>query len=268
MFVFISMLISIAILGGLFFFAKQKESSLQRKYQLLVDLRELLYLCRQHRQATHHELMFGQDRQQEIDHLQSAIDQTLSHLIAHAHFDNKPLYRIFQAKLTAIRHEWPDYSVARNQVAHGKAIRHCLFLIDEIVLAWLAESHRDDLSDEYHMNWQQVIDSMDSLTQLRLCIEEMGSQEGRLRLSHYSELMRRKLSQLALISPLSIASPTCSEAMHQLSELHDNPHLELDAKQFYQLTSELSLTIAQVYDQMLSEVTESLYLPLPQLALA
>lgn len=41
MFVFISMLISIAILGGLFFFAKQKESSLQRKYQLLVDLREV-----------------------------------------------------------------------------------------------------------------------------------------------------------------------------------------------------------------------------------
>ena len=56
--------------------------------------------------------------------------------------------------------------------------------------------------------------------------------------------------------------------MHQLSEIHDNPHLELDAKQCYQLTSELSLTIAQVYDQMLSEVTESLYLPLPQLALA
>lgn len=268
MFIFISMLIAISILGGLWFLANQKQSGLARKYNVLIELRHLLQACRQHRQATHQILMFNQDRQQEVVSIQSEMVHHLQRLMTHAHFDNKPLYRIFQANLMTLCDEWPDYQVAKNQMAHGKVIRHCLFLIDEVVLAWLAEADRQDLSDEYHMNWQQVIDSMDALTQLRLCIEDMDSQDGRLRLIHYSERMRSKLNQLALISPLSVASPASSAAMHRLGEFNDNPSQNLDAEQFYQLTSTVSLTIAQVYDQMLSEVTESLYLPLPQLAMA
>lgn len=268
MFVFISMLVSVAILYGLFLFTKQKELALQRKYTLLVDLRQLLNLCRQHRNATHHSLMFGQHRDAELQHLQHQIEEKSEHLIAAAHFDNKPMYRILQLKLKALTHEWSEHSVARNQMLHGKAIRHCLFLLDEVMLAWLVESNREDLSDEYHMNWQQILDSMDALTQLQLCIEEMHTEEGRPRLKHYCDAVRRKLNQLALISPLSIASPTCSEAMRCLAEFHDSRTLDMDAERFYQLTSEISLSIADVYDQMLADLTESLYLPLPKLVLA
>ena len=34
------------------------------------------------------------------------------------------------------------------------------------------------------------------------------------------------------------------------------------------MTSDVSLSIANVYDQMLSELTETLYLPLPKVAIA
>lgn len=268
MFVLISMLISIGILGLMFFFAKQRESTLQRKYELLIDLRQVLYLCRQHRSATHHALMFGEHRDTELNHLHDLIHEKSNHLIAIAHFDNKPMYRILQLKLKALMKEWSDRSIARNQMVHGKAIRHCMFLMDEVMLAWLVEANREDLSDEYHMNWQQVIDTMEALTQLRICIEDMNTTEGRARMQHYCDVVRRKLNQLALISPLSIASPACSKAMHCLTELHDNPDYDMDAERLYQLTSDVSLSIAHVYDHMLAELTESLYIPLPKLVIA
>ncbi len=268
MFVIISMLISISILGLMFLYSKQKESTLQRKYELLIDLRQLLYLCRQHRSATHHSLMFGEKREAELAHLQDLLHEKSNHLIATAHFDNKPMYRVLQLKLKALMNNWDQRSVARNQMMHGKAIRHCMFLMDEVMLAWLVESSREDLSNEYHINWQQVIDSMDTLTQLRISIEDMHTMDGSSRLRHYCDLTRRKLNQLALISPLSIASPACSKAMHILTELHDNPSFEISQQELYQLTSDVSLSIAHVYDQMLADVSESLYIPLPKLAVA
>jgi len=268
MFVIISMLISISILGLMFLYSKQKESTLQRKYELLIDLRQLLYLSRQHRNATHHSLMFGEKRQAELSHLQDLLHEKSNHLISTASFDNKPMYRVLQLKLKALMNNWEKRTVARNQMMHGKAIRHCMFLMDEVMLAWLVESSREDLSNEYHINWQQVIDSMDTLTQLRISIEDMHTQDGASRLRHYCDLTRRKLNQLALISPLSIASPACSKAMHILTEIHENPSFEISQQELYQLTSDVSLSIAHVYDQMLADISESLYIPLPKLVVA
>ena len=264
MFVVISILVSVAILGVMFYFAKQRESTLQRKYELLVDLREVLHLCRQHRSATHHVLMFGERRESEIDDLQIQLEEKTNHLITIAHFDNKPMYRVLQLKLKALVKEWTDRSIARNQIIHGKAIRHCMFLMDEVMLAWLVEVNREDLSDEYHMNWQQVIDSMDALTQLRICIDDIDSHEGQSRLNHFAEVVKRKMNQLALISPLSVSAPLCQQALDQLDVLMEEGSTQFDNERMYQMTTDLSLTIAHVYDHMLGELTESLYIPLPK----
>ncbi|MDE1336758.1 hypothetical protein [Vibrio aestuarianus] len=266
MFVFISMLVSIGILWFMFYLSKQRESTLQRKYELLINLRQLLLLSRQHRSITHHALLSNSRRDTELTEIQDQLFQKSNQLIATAHFDNKPMYRVLQLKLKALMNEWPERSVARNQMMHGKTIRHCMFLMDEVILAWLAESSREDLSDEYHINWQQVIDAMDSLTQLRICIDDMQSQGGRMRLQHYSDVVRRKMNQLALISPLTIASPSCSSALHCLGELHDHPAFDISPDRMYQITTEISLSISHVYDQMLSDLTESLYQPLPKIA--
>lgn len=268
MFVAISILISLGILGFMFYFAKQRESTLQRKYELLVNLRQVLYLCRQHRSATHHALMFGEHRDAELNHLHDVMHDKTNHLIAIAHFDNKPMYRVLQLKLNALIKEWDQRTIARNQMMHGKAIRHCMFLMDEVMLAWLVEVNREDLSDEYHLNWQQIIDTMDALTQLRICVEDMDSHEGHSRVQHYSEIVRRKLNQLSLIHPLSISSPACVEAMQVLDDIHTGQNHQISREEMYQVTGDISLTVAHVYDHMLSEMTESLYIPLPKLLIA
>ncbi len=268
MFVVISILISLSILGFMFYLAKQRETTLQRKYELLIVLRQVLYLCRQHRGATHRALVFSENRSAELNHLHDHMREKTNHLISIAHLDNKPMYRVLQLKLKALMKDWNERTVARNQMIHGKAIRHCMFLMDEVMLAWLVEVNREDLSDEYHMNWQQIIDTMDALTQLRISIEDMGSHDGRLRLQHYSDVVRRKLNQLSLIHPMSISSPACAKAMDILGSIHDNPGYDIDLEKMYELTGDISLAVAHVYDQMLSELTESLYVPLPKLLIA
>ncbi|MDW6003488.1 hypothetical protein [Vibrio mangrovi] len=268
MFVIISMLISVGILGFMFYLAKQRESTLQRKYELLVDLRQVLYLCRQHRSATHHALMFGEHRDTELEHLADLLCEKTNHLISIAHFDNKPMYRVLQLKLKALIKDWSDRTISRNQMIHGKAIRHCMFLMDEVMLAWLVEVNREDLSDEYHMNWQQVIDAMDALTQFRICIEDMNTHEGRTRLQHYAEVVTRKVNQLTMVSPLSISAPACTKALLVLSDVIQDPEYSISAEEMYQMTADISLSIAHVYDHMLGELTETLYIPLPKLLIA
>ncbi len=268
MFVIISMLISVSILGFMFYLAKQRESTLQRKYELLVDLRQVLYLCRQHRSATHHVLMFGEHRDVEIEHLAGLLSEKTTHLISIAHFDNKPMYRVLQLKLKALIRDWSERTISRNQMIHGKAIRHCMFLMDEVMLAWLIEVNREDLSDEYHMNWQQVIDAMDALTQFRICIEEMNTPEGQTRLQHCSDILARKVNQLTMVSPLSISSPTCTKALVILSDVGKSLDSHISAEAMYQMSEDISLSIAHVYDHMLGELIETLYLPLPKLLTA
>ncbi|WP_159651564.1 hypothetical protein [Vibrio atypicus] len=270
MFVLISLIFSCAILAALFHYSKKRQTILQRKFETLVLLRQLLGLCREHRQLTHRALSDSVNDQQlkTINTLYEELVRCSDHLVSIAPFDNRPMYRIFQLKLKAMHNDWHEHNISRNQIVHGKTIRHCMFLMDEIAIAWLIESEREDLNDEYHLNWQQVLDSMEVLTQLQICIPESRSTDGFLRLKFYCDKTRRKLNQLSLISPLSIASPNGIDAIHQLAELSSAESLTLEDEELYLITSDISAVIAQVYDQMLSDMSESLYLPLPKISYA
>ncbi|MBF8999856.1 MULTISPECIES: hypothetical protein [Vibrio] len=268
MFVLLAMAISLAILGLMYLYAKQRENVSQRKYELLVELREVLSICRQHRSATHHQLMFGENNHDQALELEHQLQQHVTHLIHIANLDTKPMYRILQRKLEVLTQDWQDRSVARNQMLHGRAIRHCMFLLDEVILAWLLEAGREDLSDEYHINWQQVIDAMDALTQLRITIDVLEKPNDKKRFFLNAGSVYRKVTQLSMISSLTIASPHCAKALRQLLTFeHQNSPLP-SAEELYAVTTALSLAIAQVYDHMLSELIETLYIPLPKLVLA
>lgn len=268
MFVLVSLICSCTILITLFHYSKKRQTVLQRKLNTLIQLRQLLQLSREHRQLSHQALsspITNNDLKQ-MNSLYAQMMECSNGLIEIAPFDNKPMYRIYQLKIKAMHTDWHSRSVSRNQIIHGKAIRHCMFLLDEVAMAWLIESERDDLSDEYHLNWQQVLESMEVLTQLRLCIPDCESTEGFMRLKYYSDKTRRKMNQLSLIGPLSVASPICSDAMRLLTELSSAEALPMTTQELYRVTTDISATIAHVYDQMLSDMAENLYLPLPKVA--
>ncbi|MBA5761997.1 hypothetical protein H2O73_06510 [Vibrio sp. 404] len=264
MLVIISISVSILILVLLSHYSRQRSQSHQRNHQQIHSLRQVLELCRQHRDLTHHAIAteHNESTTQTIDQLKQQLTLESSKLIGLAHFDSKPQYRMLQRKLTGMCEGCQQRSFARNQRIHGTAIRHCLFLIDDIALTWLLDSGREDLCDEYQLNWQQVLDSMEVLTQLRICIPEVGQPSGEMRIKYNANKIRHKLLQLSLINSLPINSPLGNHLFDTLDMLLQADKITLNQNQLYYLTTDISRLISQVYDQMLSDIMQSLYQPL------
>ncbi|MEF1310097.1 hypothetical protein QTO01_08315 [Vibrio mytili] len=268
MFVLISIILSVAILAGMYHLSSKREQQHARRYELLTLLRDVIQLLRRHRTATHYSLQFRHDKEQEIEQIALELNSKLNILVDTSRFENKPMYRVLQIKIGKVLEEWHDMSVARNQMEHGKLIRHTLFLMDEVTIAWLAIEQRDDLHDDYHMNWQYIMDSLETLTQLRISIKSMQSAHDNDRLKHNASVMLRKLNKLAIIAPLSLSAPAAIGSIELLNEYVEGNKPDLTEEALYKITSDLSLALFNTYDHVLSEIVESLYIPLPRLSLA
>ncbi|MEZ9146323.1 hypothetical protein AB4138_18205 [Vibrio sp. 10N.286.52.C3] len=265
MFVVISVGLSLLVLSALYHFSRKRETALSHRFETLVLLRELLLLSRKHRAATHYALAYklSSDSIRKVNEIYDNILEVSELLQSHVSFDSRPMYRIYHLKLIAMHSDWQNRSLVRNQSIHGKTIRHSMFLMDEVMIIWLIQSEREDMSSEYHMNWQQILDCMEILTKLRMCIPDMEKPEEYARFKFYASQTHRKLNQLSIICPLSSGSPVCTRAMHALSEIASSNEATQPADSMYELTSDISSVVSQVYDQVLSDITRSLYQPLP-----
>ena len=267
MFVVISVGLSLLVLAALFHFSWKRQTALSHRFETLVLLRELLLLSRKHRAATHYALAYrlSSESIRKVNEIYDNILEVSELLQSHVSFDSRPMYRIYHLKLIAMHSDWQNRSLVRNQSIHGKTIRHSMFLMDEVMIIWLIQSEREDMSREYHMNWQQILDCMEILTKLRMCIPDMEKPEEYLRFKFYASQTHRKLNQLSIICPISSGSPVCTRAMHALTEIASSNEATQPADSMYELTSDISNVVSQVYDQVLSDITRSLYQPLPDI---
>ncbi|NOH99991.1 hypothetical protein F0241_02495 [Vibrio kanaloae] len=267
MFVVISVGLSLLVLAALFYFSRKRQTALSHRFETLVLLRELLLLSRKHRAATHYALAhkLSSDSIRKVNEIYDNILEVSELLQSHVSFDSRPMYRIYHLKLIAMHSDWQNRTLVRNQSIHGKTIRHSMFLMDEVMIIWLIQSEREDMSREYHMNWQQILDCMEILTKLRMCIPDMEKPDEYLRFKFYASQTHRKLNQLSMICPTSSGSPVCTRAMHALTEIASSNEATRPADSMYELTSDISSVVSQVYDQVLSDITRSLYQPLPDI---
>ncbi len=267
MFVVISVGLSLLVLAALFHFSRKRQTALSHRFETLVLLRELLLLSRKHRAATHYALArkLSSDSIRKVNEIYDNILEVSELLQSHVSFDSRPMYRIYHLKLIAMHSDWQNRTLVRNQSIHGKTIRHSMFLMDEVMIIWLIQSEREDMSREYHMNWQQILDCMEILTKLRMCIPDMEKPDEYLRFKFYASQTHRKLNQLSMICPISSGSPVCTRAMHALTEIASSNEATQPADSMYELTSDISSVVSQVYDQVLSDITRSLYQPLPDI---
>jgi hypothetical protein len=268
MFVILSLTVAITILFLITMAAKKHSMQHERKYRLIVGLRKMIELTRQHRSATHYSLRFQQDKSRQIALTQEKLAEACHDLIAIAHFDNKPMYRVLEQNSKQLVHGWQRLNVSRNQLAHGKMIRHSILLVDEVLIGWIADKYNGTLDTEYSQAWQRVIDCLDALTQMRLCIEYTDTDSGKQRVARQMEVMHRKLAQLSLSTSTSIVSPMNSLAARKLEEYIESPLTDRNQEELYQLTTCLSEVIFTTYDTVVNDVIQQLYQPLPKIALA
>ncbi|PWI35018.1 hypothetical protein DI392_01690 [Vibrio albus] len=266
MFVVISFILSAVILATFYYYSQIRENSNHSKHTTVTYLRQIVHLCRQHRAATHDALAKGQHNS-DIDAISQLLDDTMQQLLSEVGLTDKPIYRILQTKLKKLTDSWYSISISQNQINHGRVIRHCLLLIDEIMITWVLEAQKQELSNEYHHNWHQVIDSLDSLTQFRVTIQDLGSEHGNTRIKYLSETLHRRLKKLGMINPVVMSSPNFQVLCTRLEAITDTEDAQLSSESLYQLSSDISLMIFNIYDYILADVAENVYVPLPKLAI-
>ncbi|MFA0441672.1 hypothetical protein BCU70_12435 [Vibrio sp. 10N.286.49.C2] len=267
MFILVSVIISLGILFVMYRYSRQQQHKLERRYQLIVHLRDLVNLIRQHRSITHFALMSPYKKNRQIDKVEQEIDLHCQDLIQLAHFNNKPMYRVLHNNIALLIRSWKRSNVNKNQMIHGKMVRHTLLLIDELIVAWLVDLEQEELELTYSEIWHGVIDCLDCLTQFRMCIQNSDTTMGKQQLLHYCHVMQRKMNRLSVKRSCAVVRvPMRSAAMNTIDDMLAHPEKPIDKEAMYQLSSTLSDNIFQTYDECIGELAETLYLPLPKTA--
>lgn len=240
-----------------------------RKYQLICELRNLIELLREHRTLSHTHLCICDIAPYQFKELEHRILDSINGLLIHADMEKKPMLRLLRKQVQLLLNNWPEMTANRNQMSHGKSIRVCLYIIDELTLGWLIESEKLDLSERYSGQWNHIIDSLDALTRFQIAYSDYqdGNPEALSRVELRARLLRRKLSQLGLIAPLSVSAPSSASTVRWLDELIERPGglQQINNQETLVQCEALSLVIFRVYDQMLLDVGEELSHPLPEL---
>lgn len=267
MFITISLLLIVAIISSLFYFNIVREKSHQYRYNLINQLRKLTYFTRQHRALTHAHLAASAYSVQMLKQTNVSIVEILQNLKISAGADTGPEIRVLYEKTQAVLVNWTEFNVAKNQLEHGKLIRQMMFLTDEVMIEWLIDTHHDEIAEEYHHRWQKILDTLESLTRFRISIQDIDSPLGQQRFRHHAVMLSRRMNQLSLICPLTMADNDQSGVIQILKRWESEATVVESPERLYQLSLEASYLIFNVYDQILSETCEEIYLPLEVLFL-
>lgn len=267
MFIAISLLLIVAIISSLFYFNIVREKSHQYRYNLINQLRKLTYFTRQHRALTHAHLTASAYSVQMLKQTNVSIVEILQNLKISAGADTGPEIRVLYEKTQAVLVNWTEFNVAKNQLEHGKLIRQMMFLTDEVMIEWLIDTHHDEIAEEYHHRWQKILDTLESLTRFRISIQDIDSPLGQQRFRHHAVMLSRRMNQLSLICPLTMADNDQSGVIQILKRWESEATVVESPERLYQLSLEASYLIFNVYDQILSETCEEIYLPLEVLFL-
>ncbi|WP_299143677.1 hypothetical protein [uncultured Vibrio sp.] len=259
----ISVFVSVSIIIALFLLSKQRTLNFERRFQLVMDLHSILNLCRQHCSVTHHMKVHNYLQIKEVNHIQYQLLTQVQHLVSNAQCKNNPLYRVLDIKVKGMINNWEEESLGNSLMAHTKVIYHCMHLLDNVVLALLAQTGRDDLYKQYNMNCQAVLDSMEILTQLQISIQDLERPNRDERLAYYCGSMIQKMNRFNTIHPEIMVSAECLAALTRLEQISmGNISYNQSNDSLYLLTKDISLSISNVYDEVLRGYTEALYLPL------
>ncbi|KJY84035.1 hypothetical protein TW81_06585 [Vibrio galatheae] len=261
------MLLLATLIFAVIYYLKQEDDTIGYEFNNLVQLRRILQLSIKHRNVTHAALTRGciEAHKNELAQIQVQLRELSESNIANLPLGERPIHRIFQAKLEGMHNGWQHRQTNRNHVIHGQTIRQCMYLIDETTQALIAKTDNSELGDRYHQKWQRVFDSMEALTELRLCVLDVQSNKGMPRVKRCCDKTSRKLEQLATMVPKALSTPYTSAVIDKLAQIASCDDLNVGEQELYDLTTDISFVIIQGYDQILYDVTNQLCRPIPRM---
>ncbi|WP_064605213.1 hypothetical protein [Photobacterium sp. J15] len=265
------LMLSIALTAGIGFYFyrnKQNNSRLQQQFNQVIGLRQLIHLLRFHRRKTHWVLSHPHTENHDKALNESlAIQSLIKTLLSQADLAHKPMYRILMKRITVLLDEWPHYSLRRNQVCHGKTIRHVMYLIDDTITQSLLCAEKDPQFKHYQTIWPIVLNAIDSLSRFRYSIENYRPKlvnNHQRELALHANIINRRMKQIAHLNHRAISHLQLDElrAEFDVIPLQDND-LTNNKERLYQYSLKLSDTIYLLFDMVLVDIAEELSVHLP-----
>ncbi|PSV48478.1 hypothetical protein [Photobacterium indicum] len=265
------LLLLVIIFGASCFFlwqARENKRFLQTRFDQVIGLRQLIFLLRFHRRETHHFL--SQSHPLETAQLNEvvAIKSLMKILSSRADKVHKPMYRILAKQINKLLDEWLSYSVRRNQAAHGKAIRHVLYLIDDVVTQSLLAADKEALFKTYQTAWPITLNSIDSLSRFRYAIDSytLGKNSSKRELRIHISVIQRRLGQIALLTNKPPLTFMIEDLMLEFESINLQARNLEDVKgELYQLSLKISDTIFNLFDIILTNIATDISVRFPEL---
>ncbi|MEH6529943.1 MAG: hypothetical protein V7735_01205 [Photobacterium frigidiphilum] len=265
------LLLLVIIFGASCFFiwqARENKRFLQTRFDQVIGLRQLIFLLRFHRRESHHFL--SQSHPLKATQLNEviAIKSLMKILSSRADKVHKPMYRILAKQINKLLDEWSSYSVRRNQAAHGKAIRHVLYLIDDVITQSLLAADKETLFKTYQTAWPITLNAIDSLSRFRYAIDSytLGKNSSERELRVHISVIQRRLGQIALLTNKPPLAFMIDDLMLEFESINLQARNLEDVKDdLYQLSLKISDTIFNLFDIILTDIATDISVRFPEL---
>ncbi|PSW03669.1 hypothetical protein [Photobacterium lipolyticum] len=250
--------------------SKQTNDVLQARFDQVIGLRQLIYLLRFHRRQSHQCLSHIRSPKLEELNEAKAIKALLHTLVNQAEQTHKPMHRILRQRINSLLNEWFYYSVRRNQAVHGKAIRHVLYLIDDLITQSLLAAGKEQLFNQYQAVWPITLNAIDSLSRFRHTIESynVDNSASKRELKLHIQIIQHRLGQLSLLMHRAPPAFMLDELQADFGQINlDAQDVMITKQALYQLSLRISDTIFILFDVMLGDIANDISVRFPTIHL-
>ncbi|MDX1301134.1 hypothetical protein [Photobacterium sp.] len=270
MWIILLLAISLIATSFLVWQSKQTNDLLQTRFDQVIGLRQLIYLLRFHRRQSHQCLsQIHSPAQKELNEAK-AIRALLQTLVNRAEHTHKPMHRILRQRINSLLNEWFHFSVRRNQAIHGKAIRHVLYLIDDIITQSLLAAGKEQLFNQYQAFWPITLNAIDSLSRFRHTIENynVDNSGSKQELKLHIKMVQRRLGQLSVLMRQTPPAFMLDELQADFDQINlDSEDVMMTKQSLYQLSLRISDTIFILFDVMLRDIANDISVRFPAINL-
>ncbi|MGF1757335.1 hypothetical protein L4D76_05140 [Photobacterium sagamiensis] len=270
MWIILLLTICFIAIGFIAWQSNQRNNLLQARFDQVIGLRQLIYLLRFHRRQSHQCLLnINSSELKELNEAK-AIKALMRTLVSQAEQTHKPMHRILRQRINSLLNEWFHYSVRRNQAVHGKAIRHVLYLIDDLISQSLLAAGKEQLFNQYQAVWPITLNAIDSLSRFRHTIENynVDNSGAKRELKLHIQIIQRRLGQLSLLMHQTPPVFMLEELQADFDKINLNaPYVMVTKQSLYQLSLRISDTIFILFDLMLGDIANDISVRFPAIHL-
>ncbi|GAD79800.1 hypothetical protein [Vibrio ezurae] len=228
------------------------KSSLQQGKQSIDFVLDAIDVVRLHRSYTYKKLACEKMNRSRMNSVKQQLNNMSDNILNYPYLGSRAERRILSTRLATLSQDDEPLAFSKQLVIHGQAIRLLIFCCDSAVLRSI---NTDDLCmKEYHAQWQSILDTIDALTQYRICIGsviEHGLRNPKLLLGRANNLLN-KVKRCQDITDDS--NQNLQQAIHQLekSTQYLVKDTTLSALRMYQDTSDISNEIIITYKKLIN----------------